>query len=362
VTHKVEVTFEGQAGFTIECREDEDVVTAALRQGYILLTECREGVCSTCKGLLVDGDYDELLPHTIHALSPTEEEDGWVLACRLQPRSDLVLDYDYPVERVERFAEGRRQGQIVALDRLCDTVVRVVVRTLAAQDPLDYEPGQYVRLTLPGPGVSRDYSMANLPTRERQLEFLIRVLPGGAFSGYVADRARPGELVDIEGPFGRFWLRREAPPPVFVAGGTGVAPIMSMLRSLAETRPDDPAVLVFGNTAAGDVFFERELAELAKGFPGLVVHHCVVDPPAGWDGEVGLVTDVLAARFPERLTPPLSGGHPPSPGGDPAAHTWYLCGPPPMIEATLALLAARGVPADQIFEENFLPTGSQVSQ
>ena len=344
MTHKVEVTFEGQPGFTIECHEDEDVVTAALRQGYILPTECREGVCSTCKCLLIDGDYDDLLPHSIHALSPSEEEDGWVLACRLQPRSDLVLDYDYPVERVERFAEGKRQGQIVALDRLCDTVVRLVVRTLAAQDPIDYEPGQYVRLTLPGPGVSRDYSMANLPTRERQLEFLIRVLPGGAFSGHVAEHGRVGEIVEIEGPFGRFTLRPEAAPPVFVAGGTGLAPILAMLRSLAETRPDDPAVLFFGNTAAGDVFFTGDLAEVTKAFPGLTVYHCVVDPEPGWAGEVGLVTDVLAARL-----------------DDFASHSYYLCGPPPMIEATRTLLAARGVPAGQIFEENFLPSGNQVT-
>jgi len=344
VSHKVEVTFEGQTGFTIDCREDEDVVTAALRQGYILLTECREGVCSTCKGFLVDGDYDALLPHSIHALSPSEEEDGWVLACRLQPRSDLLLDYDYPVDRVERFAEGVRQAQIVALDRLCDTVVRVAVRTLAAQDPVWFEPGQYVRLTLPGTGVSRDYSMANLPAAERELEFLIRVLPDGAFSGYLAARGRIGEIVEVEGPFGRFCLRPSAPPPVFVAGGTGLAPIMSMLRSLAADRPDDPAELFFGNTAAGDVFFERELAEVAKDFPGLVVHHCIVDPPPGWDGEVGLVTDVMAAR----LT-------------DPTSHAYYLCGPPPMIAATRALLASRHVPHDQIFEETFLPSGSTVT-
>ena len=344
MNHKVEVTFEGQTGFTIDCREDEDVVTAALRQGYILLTECREGVCSTCKCLLVDGDYDELLPHSIHALSPSEEEDGWVLACRLQPRSDLVLDYDYPLDRVEHFAEGRRQGQIVALDRLCETVVRVVVRTLAAQEPVTFEPGQYVRLTLPSLEVSRDYSMANAATGERDLEFLIRVLPGGAFSGHVAGEGRIGEIVDVEGPFGRFCLRPGAPPPVFVAGGTGLAPIMSMLRSLAATAPDDPATLFFGNTDAGDVFFERELAELAKDFPGLAVHHCVVRPAGHWDGDVGLVTDVLASRL-----------------EDPAAHAYYLCGPPPMVEATRALLADKGVPSDQIFEETFLPSGNETS-
>ena len=78
--HKVECTFEGEPGFTVECRDDEDVVTAALRQGYILLTECREGACSTCKGFLVEGDYDELLDHSIHDLSPSEEEEGYVLS------------------------------------------------------------------------------------------------------------------------------------------------------------------------------------------------------------------------------------------------------------------------------------------
>ena len=340
-THKVQVTFEGETGFTVECREDEDVVTAALRQGYILLTECREGVCATCKGYLVDGDYDELLPHTIHALSPSEEEDGWVLACRLQPRSDLVLDYDYPLERVERFAEGVRNGQIVALEHLSETVVRLVVRTLAVQDSLAFEPGQYVRLTLAGIGVARDYSMANLPSAERELEFLIRVLHDGAFSGHLAARGRVGELVEVEGPFGRFCLRPGAPPPVFVAGGTGLAPIMAMLRSLAAERPDEPAVLFFGNTGAGDVFFVRELEELAARFPGLVVHHCVVHPEPGWTGEVGLVTDALATHL-----------------NDPAGHAYYLCGPPPMIRATRSLLAARGVRADQIFEETFLPSGT----
>ncbi len=103
-------------------------------------------------------------------------------------------------------------------------------------------------------------------------------------------------------------------------------------------------MLFFGNTASGDVFFERELAELGKDFPGLSVHHCVVQPDAGWDGEVGLVTDVLSARI-----------------DDPASHAYYLCGPPPMIAATRALLSDKGVPADQIFEENFLPSGNQES-
>jgi methane monooxygenase component C len=341
--HKVECTFEGEPGFTVECREDEDVVTAALRQGYILLTECREGACSTCKGFLVEGDYDELLDHSIHALSPSEEEEGYVLSCRLQPRSDLVIDYDYGADRIERFAEGVWSGQIVALDRLSETVVRVVVRTLAAQEPVGFDPGQYVRLTLPAIGIARDYSMANAPSSDdRELEFLLRVMPDGAFSGFIADGAQVGEMITVEGPFGKFCLRPSVEnTPVFVAGGTGLAPIMSMLRSLAATRPDAVATLVFGNTNAGDLFFGREIAELTKALPGLVVHRCLMNPGPEWDGDVGLVTDALAAHV---ETPP--------------AHTYYLCGPPPMIAGSKELLAGRGVPRTQIFEETFIHSGT----
>jgi NAD(P)H-flavin reductase/ferredoxin len=349
-THKVECTFEGEAGFTIECREDEDVVTAALRQGYILLTECREGACSTCKAYLVEGDYDDLLTHSIHALSPAEEEEGYVLSCRLQPRSDLVLDYDYPADRIERFTEGVWSGQVVELERRSDTVVRVVVRTLAAQAAVLFEPGQYVRLTLyPAdggqvrpPSVARDYSMANVATDGRELEFLIRVLPDGAFSGYIAARAKVGEMVTVEGPFGKFGLRPNAGlTPVFVAGGTGLAPIMSMLRALAAAGSAEPATLVFGNTNAGDLFFGRELDELTKALPGLTVHRCLVNPGPEWDGDVGLVTDAISAHV-----------------ETPQAHSWYLCGPPPMIAATKDLLAGRGVPRTQIYEETFIPSGT----
>jgi methane monooxygenase component C len=339
-THTVSFTFEGEDGFSVECAEDEDVVTAALRQGYILFTECREGVCSTCKGFLEDGDYDELLPHTVHALSPAEEEEGYVLSCRLQPRSDLVIDYDYPHDRVERFTEGVWSGQIAALERVSDTVARLVVRTLTSQAPVEWEPGQHVRLTLPAVGVTRDFSMADLCSSARELEFLVRLLPGGAFSGHVAEGAQVGERIDVEGPFGRFLLRPSELTPVFVAGGTGLAPIMAMLRSLAGEHPDDPALLFFGNTNAGDLFFEKELDELGREFPGLQTWLSLMRPGPDWSGETGLVTDALAAHL-----------------DDPRAHTFYLCGPPPMVAATKDLLAAWDVPRQQVFEETFIPSG-----
>jgi methane monooxygenase component C len=108
-THTITFTFEGEPGFTIQCDEDTDIVTAALDAGYILLSQCRQGACSTCKAFLSEGEYDELLPHPVHALPPNEEDEGFVLACRLEPRSDMVIDFDYPsslIERLPAFATG----------------------------------------------------------------------------------------------------------------------------------------------------------------------------------------------------------------------------------------------------------------
>src|SRR5437764_653429 len=179
------------------CRHDEDVITAALRQGYLLLSDCREGSCSTCRGFLADGDYDELLPHSPHALTDAEEEEGLILACRLRPATDLTIDFDYPVDRVGRFEEGTRTGQIVATERLSDTVARILIRTNAAQDPLDWNAGQYVQVTIPAVGVTRAYSMANAAEGSRELELLIRLLSGGRFSGHVAAGLATGEPVRL---------------------------------------------------------------------------------------------------------------------------------------------------------------------
>lgn len=340
MTHRVQLTFEGEPGFEIDCEEHEDVVTAALRQGYILLTECREGVCATCKGYLEEGEYDDLLPHTPDALSPADEEEGYVLACRLRPRSDMVIDFDYPAHRVERFDENIRKGQIVGLERLSDTVMRVVIRTLAAHGPLEYLPGQFMRLTLAATSVTRDFSMANLPNDDRNLEFLVKLLPGGAFSGYIANKAREGDLVSVEGPFGSFTLRALDKTPVFVAGSTGLAPIVAMLRQMARERPEQEAILIFGNTNASDLFYTDDLAKLEAELPALRSHLVLAHPERGWDGHTGFVTDVLEKVIDQ-----------------PAGHDFYLCGPPAMVEAARGLLARAGVGRHHVHQENFIPSG-----
>jgi methane monooxygenase component C len=325
--YKVALTFEGADRIDIGCRSDEDIITAALRQGYLLLSDCREGSCSTCRGFLADGDYDELLPHSVHALTDAEEEDGLILACRLRPSTDLTIDFDYPYDRVGRFEEGTRTGQIVATDRLSDTVARIVIRTNAAQDPLTWDPGQYVQVTVPAIGATRSYSMANAADGGRELEMLIRLLPGGHFSGHVAAGLSTGEPVRLRGPFGKFTFRDDA-SAVFVAGGTGLAPILAILRSLAGAKPTTEARLVFGVATDAELFCLDELAELRRLMPDLDVVTVV-----------GRVTDHLDPIDPTR--------------------PYYLCGPPGMISAAEELLIEHGVSRALIRTEKFLETGGE---
>jgi methane monooxygenase component C len=335
---KVALTFEGADRIDIACREDEDVITAALRQGHLLLSDCREGSCSTCRGFLVDGDYDQLLPHSPHALTDAEEEDGLILACRLRPSSDLEIDFDYPSDRVGRYEDGTRTGQIVATDRLSNTVARIVIRTNAAQDPLTWDPGQYVQVTVPAIGATRAYSMANAADGSRDLELLIRLLPDGKFSGHVAAGLSTGEPVRVRGPFGQFTFRGDA-NPVFVAGGTGLAPVLAILRSFASAAPTTEARLVFGVGSETDLFGVDELADLSRALPNLDIVTTVEQPSAGWAGAVGQVTDHI--------------------GLIDATRPYYLCGPPGMVSAAEELLAGAGVSRDRIHVERFLETGDE---
>jgi methane monooxygenase component C len=333
--YKLALTFEGSNRIDIACGDDEDVITAALRQGYLLLSDCREGSCATCRGFLVDGEYDQLLPHSPHALTDAEEEDGLILACRLKPASDLEIDFDYPADRVGRYEEGVRTGQIITVDRISNSVARIIVRTNASQEPVAWEPGQYVHVTLPAVGATRAYSMANVSDGSRELEFLVRLLPDGLFSGHIATGLAKGEPVRVRGPYGQFGFRGDE-RPVFIAGGTGFAPILAILRSWRLAAPDVAPRVIFGVTEHDDLFGLDELAALSSVLPDLEVIVTVEHPSSEWGGAVGRVTEHLGAP-------------------DPHA-TYYLCGPAGMVSAAEELLTAAGVARDRIHVERFLET------
>lgn len=345
MSYNVKLYFDDDHEATITCEPDEDIITAALRQGLILMSECREGICATCRCFLVSGEYGDLLPHSVYALTPSDEAEGYMLACRLRPSSDLELEFEYPYSMVQQYVESERRGRLEQVEMVSETVARVVVRTMAAQDVLRYLPGQFVRLSLEN-GVSRDFSMANVCDDSRQLEFYIRVYPDGEFSSYISREGRPGEAINVRGPGGMFILRDNDNIPMFIAGGTGLSPVLAMLRQMAADRPDRRAVLIFGNTNVGDVFAVEELKVLGEQLPNLEVIYCVINPDDSWTGDVGTATAV-AERYMSST--------------DRSQFEYYYCGPPKMIEATTEMLEAAGVARELRHHEDFVPSRMEES-
>jgi len=341
--HKVRLTFEGGDPIEIACRADEDVISAGLRQGFLLVSDCREGACGACRAFLEDGRYDRLLEHSQHALSDRDENEGWVLACRLRPCSDLSLDFDYPADRVGRLDKARRSGRIATFEPISASLVRLVVRTLSAQEPMRWEAGQHVRLLLPDLGVARAYSIANAGGNGYELEFYIRLIPGGAFSAALAAMRGSGAPVVVEGPFGGFTLDAGRQESVFVAGGTGLAPILAMLRQLSIEDPDRPATLIFGVATEDQLFAQPEIGAVAAACPGLDSCITVAEPTPSWTGLRGTAVDALVQRLQR--------------AADPKGCRYYVSGPTPMVEAARVAMARFDIPSSAIHQELFIASG-----
>jgi propane monooxygenase reductase component len=221
--------------------------------------------------------------------------------------------------------------------------MRHLVVKLLEPEEIKYFPGQYLDFRVPGHDATRSFSMANTPSREGIFEFVIRIYPGGLFSEHLADSIHPGDRLDVEGPFGSFRLRESSNADLlFVGGGAGLAPLLALLRSMAERGIDRKVTFYYGARTRRDLPFADEFAKLAEALPSLTFVPALSEPADddGWAGEIGLITDVLARR-----ETALSGVDA------------YVCGPPPMVEAAIATLTRLGRTEDHIFYDKFTTTG-----
>src|SRR5262245_36593411 len=320
-------------GIDFEVDEDETVLHAAFRQGIMLMHGCKEGQCSACKSFLLDGEVD-LDGYATFALPDFEEQEGWTLLCRAHPCSDLDVDRSNYDEAMIRSGLPLKtlKATVEAVDPLTADIVH---RKLTPEEPLEYKPGQYVDISIPGAtDEHRSFSMAG--TSPDALEFMIKMYPGGRFSGLLQDGSiKPGDELEVTGPYGVFTLRAKSPRRLlFIGGGAGMAPILSLLRSMRESGTEREAVYYYGARTEADLFHLDELA----GLPGSFVPACS-EESNGWTGEAGLITDVVS-----RLEADL------------AEVDAYVCGPPPMVEAAIALLEAAGVPESRIYFDKFTTT------
>jgi propane monooxygenase reductase subunit len=322
-------------GLEIEVDEEETILNAAFRQGLMLMHGCKEGQCSACKSFLLDGEVD-LDRYSTFALPDFEEAEGWTLLCRAHAYSDLEIELINYDEEILRSGTPIRTvtTRVEAVDELTGDIRRLLLKV---DEPFEFKPGQYVDIHIPGTDEHRSFSMAN--TNSGELEFMIKLYPGGHFSGLLAEGAiKPGDELAVTGPYGVFTLRSSSPRRLlFIGGGAGMAPILSLLRSLSDTGSERHATYYYGARTEADLFHLQEIAGLPCGFvPALS------ENSNGWAGEAGLITDVV-----ERLE------------GDMTEVDAYVCGPPPMVEAAIALLEAKGVPEAHIYFDKFTTTADE---
>ncbi|WP_199179411.1 benzoate 1,2-dioxygenase electron transfer component BenC [Mycolicibacterium goodii] len=347
-TYSIALSFEDGVTRFITCRADQTVADASYRQRINIPLDCRDGACGTCKALCESGSYDGGT-YIDDALAPDEAERGYVLPCSMKPRSDLVLQIAGTSD-VAKTQATRYTGTVVELSRLSPTTVRFTVEIPNRSD-LAFLPGQYVNVTVPGTDIARSYSFANAPD-EALLTFLVKLVPGGVMSEYLSRRAAVGDTVGFTGPHGSFFLREAERPILLLAGGTGLAPVLSMLGKLSSDGSTRTAHLIYGVSSDADLVEVDRIAEFGSQLPGFTWDHCVSDPAS---------TAANKVRIPELIDP----GH--LYDGDVAV---YLCGPPPMVEAVRAHLAESGITPTGFYFEKFgltrpatpavPPAGSQI--
>jgi propane monooxygenase reductase subunit len=326
-------------GIEFEVDEAETVLNGAFRQGLMLMHGCKEGQCAACKSFLLDGEVD-LERYSTFALPDYEEEEGWTLLCRAHALSDLqveLINYDEEMLRSGLPVLSLRT-KVEAIEPLTRDIRRLVLR-ITDDEQLRFYPGQYVDIRIPGTDEHRSFSMAGLPSDRGRLEFMIKLYPGGRFSGLLADgELNEGDELEVRGPYGVFTLRNSSTRRLlFIGGGAGMAPILSVLRALVEQGSERPAVYYYGAREEQDLFHLDELTAVARELPDLRFVPALSDQD--WAGETGLITDVV-----DRSEPNL------------ADVDAYVCGPPPMVDAAIELLVRRGVSEHQIYYDKFTTT------
>jgi phenol hydroxylase P5 protein len=337
MAHKVTIE---PLGREITVGDNQTILEACLRQGIWLPHACAHGTCGTCKVQLLEGEVQHQ-GATEFALMDYEREEGMALVCSAKPLTDIVLEADvdpdpeavfYPVkdytatvETIEEPAKGVRRF-ILALDN----------------DVLEFMPGQYIQVEIPQPNktvLRRCYSCASSPGDGSRVELQIKLTPGGRAAPYLFEELQEGSKIKFSGPYGFFFLRKAGHEPIiFLAGGTGLAPIKSMLRIATEENLPRKMTLIHGVRSQDDLFdyeFFREMEAVNPNFrylPALSARN----PEKEWDGEEGFVHEVLV-----RCLPSFKG------------HKAYLCGPPLMVDACLTTLMQGRLFEDSIYCENF---------
>ncbi|HXF78446.1 MAG TPA: CDP-6-deoxy-delta-3,4-glucoseen reductase [Usitatibacter sp.] len=328
------------SGHTFTVAPGETILAAALRQGIGLPYGCRNGACGACKGVLRSGElaYDEYQERALHA---SEKAAGKALTCCTHPLTDIVFEV--------RELSGARDLAIRTMHARVERVekpaedVAVLFLKLPTGERLQFLAGQYIDILLKS-GKRRSFSMANAPHNDQLIELHVRKSPGGAFSSYVFDEMKERAILRFEGPLGTFYLRNDesGKPLIFVAGGTGFAPIKAIIEHAFHHGEDRPMVLYWGVRSKRDLYMPELPLRWQQEHPHFTYIPVVSDPlpEDGWQGRTGFVHQAVLDDFTD-----LSG------------YQVYACGAPGMTDvAKQTFVEQRGLPEDEFYCDAFTPS------
>jgi ferredoxin-NADP reductase/ferredoxin len=340
----VTLHFEDGQERRIEVDCQEFVLDAALRQGVPLVHQCRSGSCSTCVAQLISGNI-EMAPDRATSLLAAEAVAGKRLLCSAYARSQSDVRLHYPAALIYGAQPGSFQATVAAVEWPSASVAKLILE-VPEESEFTFQSGQYVRLQIPGAAEWRSYSMASTARELPRMDFLVRILTGGLVSEYLRRGCRPGDEILIHGPMGAFILHSGRAPQIFIAGGTGLAPILAMLDEIRYWPGPRPQMLLSFGCASEEQFFYRDEIELRQWWmPELrvVLSADQVDNPGS-----GLRQGTpVAALEREHVTDPRT--------------VAYLCGPPPMIEAARRRLNEIGLAPEHIYAEQFVASAIETA-
>ena len=312
----------------------DDTVLSTLASNKVYLPSACGGkaTCGTCKFRLID-DVPGVKPTEEPFLSPQEIEDGVRLSCQQKVKPDMKIVLPPGLLSARDF-----ETVIEEMEDLTYDIKRIKFK-LIEPNTIDFKPGQFMQIKVPGIEVVRAYSLASNPSHKDYVEMIVRYVPNGQATTFVHKALEVGDKITLIGPFGDFFLQEDSNKPIVcIAGGSGKAPIRSILFRLKELGMKRDVKYFFGARSKRDLYYTDEFLELEKEFPNFKYIPALSEPQESdnWTGEVGLITDVLDRNV-----------------GDLSGHEGYLCGSPGMIKACINVLNKHDIKEENVYFDNF---------
>jgi Na+-transporting NADH:ubiquinone oxidoreductase subunit F len=320
----------------LSIKSNANLLAGFARNGIFLPSACGGNArCGYCKVKVVRGGGAPQ-PQEEHLLSDAEKNAGVRLACQTKVTGDLAVEIPQHFFSAKRFS-----GKCVQKTLLTHDIIKLTIELINPKT-IEFTAGQYIQIKSGAyegkDPVLREFSIASSPSRTSSIDLMIRKVPGGVFTPWAFDILKEGDPLSLSGPYGDFHASTTSAPMIFIAGGSGMAPIYSILQDMKEKGVSRKAQYFFGAVTSKDLFLLDELHQLEKDLPdfSFVPALSCVPPDPQWNGQCGLITDVVARNT-----------------GSCAGCEAYLCGSPGMINACIAVLTKAGMPASNIFYDKF---------